>query len=68
MDLVAALRATTRSVVFFCGLQYIPGCVEVLLEEQKEKDFHEESNRKGDDEGEENKNRDINGVRRSGIL
>ena len=48
-------------LVFFV-LQYIPASDEGSLDEEKEEDFYEEANREGDDEGEKNKDWEINGV------
>ena len=58
---MAPLRATTRAAGFFV-LQYIPASDEGSLDEEKEENLYEEANREGDDEGEKNKDREVNGV------
>ena len=56
-----------RSWVFFV-LQYIPASDEGSLDEEEEEDFYEDANREGDDEGEKNKNWEVNGVHCLGIF
>ena len=65
---MASLRATTRAAGFFFVLQYIPASDEGSLDEEEEEDFYEEANREGDDEGEKNKNWELNGVHCLGIF
>ena len=43
-------------------LQYIPACDEGSLDEEKEEDFYEESNRENDYKGEKNKDLNVNGM------
>ena len=58
---MAPLCATPLVAGIFFVLQYIPASDEGSLDE-KEKDFYEEGDREGDDEGEKDKDWDVNGV------